>query len=217
VSLVEAWDVELFRWINRGWSHPVMDGAMRFLSGNAFFAPSLALLALALLWRGGRRGRVFVVILAVAAGLANALVADPLKRGIRRSRPYAVLPDVVLRVGRGNPLGSMPSAHAMNCGLMATVAGWYYRRSLRFTAPVALGVAVSRVYNGAHFPSDVLTGAALGVASGLLVIEVADQAWRWAGNRWMPGRLALMPSLKHPDRVLAVADSAGSGEGGRAA
>lgn len=184
-----------------------MDGAMRFLSGNAFFAPALGLLALALLWRGGRRGRIFVVILATAAGLANALVADPLKRGIRRPRPYAVLPDVVLRVGRGNPLGSMPSAHAMNCGLMATVAGWYYRRSLRFTAPVAVGVAVSRVYNGAHFPSDVLTGAALGVASGLVVIHVADQAWRWAGSRWMPGKLAAMPSLKDPDWTGAVGDS----------
>ncbi len=199
VSVIESWDLAVFRWINRDWAGPAVDPWMHFLSGNRYFIPALAALGVGLLWRGGRRGRVFVVTLALVAAFANGLVADPMKRIIRRPRPYAVVSDVVLRVGKGNPLGSMPSAHAMNCALMAAVAGWYYRRSLWLAAPVAFGVAWSRVYNGAHFPSDVLAGAGLGAGSAGLGLYVSERAWRWLGPRFAPAWVLVMPSWTRPE------------------
>lgn len=43
-------------------------------------------------------------------------------------------------------------------------------------APVAASVAFSRVYTGVHYPSDVLVGASLGVASGFVVRRLARDA-----------------------------------------
>lgn len=213
VDSLEALDVAVFRWINRDWSHPGLDFVMRFLSGNPFFVPTLIGVAVLLVSRGGARGRVFVITLALAAAIANGLVADPLKRTVRRQRPFAVLSDAILRVGRGNPLGSMPSAHAMNCTLMATLAGWYYRRSLWIGVPVAAGVALSRVYNGVHFPTDILAGAALGAGSGGLVLAVAERAWVRFGPRCLPGIAARLPSVLRPEwRVSDPGPSADPGE-----
>jgi len=42
------------------------------------------------------------------------------------------------------------------------VALIYYRRSIRFMLPAACVVSFSRVYNGVHYPSDVLAGAIIG-------------------------------------------------------
>lgn len=198
VDWIVSWDVAVFRWINRGWSHPALDPLMRFLSGNPLFVPALGVLAVVLIWKDRPRGLVFVLLLAAAAGMANGLVADPLKHWIERPRPYAALPDAVLRVGRGNPLGSMPSAHAMNVGLMATVAGWYYRRAIPWLVPLALAVAVSRVYNGAHFPGDVLAGLGIGVGVGAFVVAGAQFLWRRLAPRVVPALAVRVPSLAHP-------------------
>lgn len=200
VDAIQAWDGALFRGINRGWSSPVLDPVMAFLSGNRLFAPALVLLVAALLWKGGRRGRVFVVVVGLAAALANEFIVEPLKDGVRRPRPYAALDDAVLRVGRGNPLGSFPSAHALNTALIAAVAGWYYRRSLWIGVPVAAGVALSRVYNGVHYPSDILAGATLGAGFGLAWIHAADALWRGPIRKFAPGAVARLPSLRDPDR-----------------
>ena len=57
---------------------------------------------------------------------------------------------------------SMPSAHAANWFAMTMVMFLFYRRSLWFMLPMALAVSFSRVYNGVHYPSDVLAGMILG-------------------------------------------------------
>lgn len=212
VDRLYAWDLAGFHWINQGWSSPVLDPVMAFLSGNRLFAPTLVAVAVGLLWKGGRRGLVFVVVLGLAAAAANALVVEPLKDGVARLRPYAALEEFVLRVGRGNPRGSFPSAHALNSALIATVTGWYYRRTLWLGIPAAAGVALSRVYNGVHFPSDVLAGASLGVASGLLFLAGADAAWRRWAPRWIPRLARRVPSLRDPDRETE-ADLPGGGPG----
>ena len=52
--------------------------------------------------------------------------------------------------------------------------------------PMALAVSFSRVYNGVHYPSDVLVGAILGAgyaAAGAIALQAA---WRWAGKKWFP-------------------------------
>ncbi len=211
---VRGWqslEVSLFRWINRDWAHPWMDVAMGLLTGNSFFVPALLALLAVAVWRAGRKGVVLVVMVGAALAFANACVADPLKDWIARGRPYVVLDDVILRVGRGNPFGSMPSGHAMNCALLAAVGGWYFRGSLWVTVPLAAGVALSRVYNGAHFPTDVLAGAALGVASAALVGFVLDRLWGWVGPRFAPGWAVRMPSLLHPNAPAVVVDSPGAG------
>ncbi|HIT02358.1 MAG TPA: phosphatase PAP2 family protein, partial [Candidatus Enterenecus merdae] len=51
-------------------------------------------------------------------------------------------------------------------------------------------MALSRLYVGVHFPSDVLAGAAIGAVCGLLGAWFMSWAWRAAGRR---GRLGPGP------------------------
>lgn len=204
-------DLALFRFVNRDCANPWLDGLMRFLSGNPYFWPALAVLAVGLVWKGGSRGMLFLITAAVAAGLANEFVVEPLKAWAQRPRPYVAYPDLaILRVGKGNPNGSMPSAHALNMAMLAALAGWYYRRAIAWGALVALAVGVSRIYNGVHYPSDVLTGMLLGVGVAFATLALLDRVWRIARPRlarrwpkapaswWSPKPAATSPTAVAP-------------------
>ncbi len=198
VQTLAHWDIAVFRWINRSWSDPTLDSVMRFLSGNPYFVPALVLIGAMLLWKGGVRGWVFVLLLSLAAAFSNEFLVEPLKHWVQRPRPYAGLSDVVLRVGRGTANGSTPSGHAMNAALMATFTAWFYPRARWWVIAMAFGVALSRVYNGAHYPSDVVAGALLGITSGLFSLWGAERLWSWASPRWWPDLGKRVPSLLHP-------------------
>src|SRR5208283_5640429 len=86
----------------------------------------------------------------------------------------------------------------------------YYRRSLRFMLPMALAVSLSRVYNGVHYPGDVLAGAILGAgyaAAGAIALQAG---WRWVGKKWFPIWHAQLPSLLNAECRMQNAESANS-------
>ena len=74
---------------------------------------------------------------------------------------------------------SMPSSHAANWFAATMIAFLFYRRSLWFMLPMALAVSFSRVYNGVHYPSDVLAGAILGAG---YAAALASLHWKPPGN-----------------------------------
>jgi membrane-associated phospholipid phosphatase len=65
----------------------------------------------------------------------------------------------------GRPYGelSFPSGHSYSAFAAAEVFGSYYGRY--YTYPLAVLIAYSRVYEGAHWPSDVAFGALCGVVT----------------------------------------------------
>ncbi|NOS70873.1 MAG: phosphatase PAP2 family protein [Verrucomicrobia bacterium] len=192
---LQSLDVSLFRFINGTLSNTLFDVLMPFLSGNPFFVPAAILTAALVIWRGKARGLVFVLVLALAVGITDGAVSKPIKEGIARPRPWAALKDVQLHVGRGGKDRSMPSSHAANCFAATAVAFLFYRRSWRFTLPLALGVSFSRIYNGVHFPSDVFVGAILGIGTGTTVSLAVEFSWRWLGPKWFPSVHQRLPSL----------------------
>ncbi len=58
-------DLGLFNWVNQSLANPLFDHAMPWLSGNMLFVPALVLAALWLIFKGGPRGRVCVLLLAL--------------------------------------------------------------------------------------------------------------------------------------------------------
>ncbi|MFG2993998.1 bifunctional phosphatase PAP2/diacylglycerol kinase family protein [Streptomyces sp. NPDC048257] len=90
----------------------------------------------------------------------------PLLEGVPLTRQLATQPQTT-----SFPSGHSASAFAFTAGLALESPGWGAA-----LAPVAASVAFSRVYTGVHYPSDVLVGAALGVAAGFVVRRLARDA-----------------------------------------
>src|SRR5277367_2336205 len=197
IGWLHSVDVWLFRLINLSWSNRFFDWLMPFVSTSPWFACILILIALGLLIKGGARGRICVLMLALALCLGNWLVCDSIKHAVGRSRPFLVIPDVHLRIGMGGSF-SMPSSHAANWFSAMFILLIYYRRSVFCMLPLALLVALSRVYNGVHYPSDVLAGALLGMGYSAAVIWGAEAIWQRLGPCCFPLWWQRMPSLVNP-------------------
>jgi undecaprenyl-diphosphatase len=214
-------DAELFRFINLTLVNPVFDGVMPFASHNALFGPLLVLAVVLLVWKGRARGVLCVLMLALILPLGDGLVCNTLKHAIARPRPYAVLPDVhrpgssagsdrmapplPSQQGPTTPtplpqasLTSMPSAHAANWFAATMILLIYYRRSVRFMLPAAILVSFSRIYNGVHYPGDVLVGAVLGAGYASAAVWSLNALWQSAGQEWFPLWWQRMPSLLDP-------------------
>ena len=87
---LQSIDAALFRFINLKLGTPALDPVMKALSGTAWFIPAVLVLAAGLLWKGGKRGRVFVVVLALTLGLGDSFVINPLKKLTGRDRNNAL-------------------------------------------------------------------------------------------------------------------------------
>ncbi|MFB6670400.1 phosphatase PAP2 family protein [Streptomyces parvus] len=124
----------------------------------------IAVAVVALWWRGARRLALWVA--------ATSLLASGLQQGLKaavdRERPQ--WPDPV----DSAQFAAFPSGHAMtavvSCGLVLWLLRLYgagpglWGASLAVAVVSAVGVAVTRVYLGVHWLTDVVGGALLGVA-----------------------------------------------------
>lgn len=127
---------------------------------------------LAVLWR-----RPAVVAWVVAAVVAADLLAELGKLLIPRHRPF------VHQLGPHETSHSFPSGHSSTAFAGATtLAAFAPRRRVPLYALAAL-IALSRLYNGDHYPTDVLAGAILGTATALLLLSGARRRSRRALRR----------------------------------
>ena len=194
-------DTALFHFINGSLSNPFFDRLMPALSGSGGVMGWFVLIVLTIIVGavcfGNARARLCALMIALVIALGDPLVVNTIKHLVARPRPCMVLSDAVARLGRTGS-GSMPSAHAANWFAMTMVMFLYYRRSLWFMLPLALAVSFSRVYNGVHYPGDVLAGMILGAGYAAAGVVALQAIWNWVGKRWFPLWHAQMPSLLNP-------------------
>ena len=65
MSWPETVDLKFFRFINLELRHPALDALMPQFASNDWFFPAVILLAIGLIWKGGARGRLLVLTLAL--------------------------------------------------------------------------------------------------------------------------------------------------------
>ena len=146
-------------------------GYMKFLSEATTYLPvkialMLIVLGLVLAGKDTRRGGIQAVLaFPLADGLTNLF-----KHWVPMPRPFndPTLTDWILRMGASESAGTA-SAHAANMMAVAVVFLIHFRW---FGVPwlvLAILVGISRVYNGVHYPYQVLLGWTCGAFVALLV------------------------------------------------
>ena len=160
---------------------------------------------------GGRFRRRAALRGLFAAGLASAAANGPLKLAVRRRRPARLTARLP---GFPKPAtSSFPSGHTASGFAFAVGAGQEVPALAGPLLGVAALVGYSRVRSGAHHPSDVAAGVAVGAGAALLTRRL----WPVAPHKPAHVRTALEPADVEPSHkggglVVVVNPSAGSSE-----
>ena len=152
-------DDSIYRSVHDGWHSDFAD--KYFCTANALGGGEFYLGAnLALMCFGDSKMRDSSKLSSVTVATSIATVML-LKCAVGRPRPEDANPP------RWD--SSFPSGHTAAAFAMAYIYGEQYPRLRIPLYLFATSVGLSRIYLGEHYPSDVLTGAAIGVASGIII------------------------------------------------
>ncbi len=126
--------------------------------------------------------------LAMALALIFCLIIGniTLKPLIARPRPYSYFPEMQLLIP---PLEdfSFPSGHTFASFASATALFLFHRKEGTAAYILAAVIAFSRMYFYVHFPTDILAGIILGIASGFTAYKLII----WYQNHYQPRWLKL--------------------------
>ncbi|MCF7495741.1 phosphatase PAP2 family protein [Vibrio sp. L5-1] len=135
-------------------------------TGNGPFYVFIALIASLI----SNNGEKFVII-----GLASFAIELPIywltKNTFRRQRPSDSSSLIHSHITPPDKY-SLPSGHAAAAFVMSTLIGYFHPSLLILSLCWATAIAISRVLLGVHFLTDIVLGAALGVASTNLIIKL---------------------------------------------
>ena len=161
IDFLYSVDVSVLYFFNHTLSAPFLDKFFGIITNvNNWYISYLILLGISFT-KGGRRGKFAVAGVLILILVTDQFGARLVKEWIQRPRPCNALPDVITPLGC-NGTFSFPSNHSLN---NFAAAVFFYKLFPKikwavFTA--ATLVALSRVYMGLHYPSDILGGAIIG-------------------------------------------------------
>ena len=166
---------KLFYLINHGCSNFIFDRLMPLVTflGDGKFMLALAILLVIIV----RKPKKMAGILMLAGLAISRFTVHYLKGLWLEPRPFAALKDVHLLVAEMDKSHSFPSGHATLAFMAAVILAGYFRRGYLFFL-IAIAVCFSRVYVGVHYVSDVIAGALLGAAIGLILVFAGKKIYK---------------------------------------
>jgi undecaprenyl-diphosphatase len=209
-------DQSVFHLINQQWTSPALDLFMAALSDSSIWEPLFIAIGLSALLLGGFRARAFVICVVLSL-LITSQVTGFLKSTVDRHRPKHVQNVRMVQLQRTRPAfltlfkkptirfsdssdrnrsgPSFPSGHVTTNSVIAMFCTLFYRRRGWVYWFVAAAVGYSRIYLGAHWPTDVMATFFLAGGEALLLLGLFELIWKTAGGRWMPEFFARHPTL----------------------
>jgi len=162
-------DKAVFLFINAYLAHPALDAVMVRITDFSFWVIPGLLGAAVFVWRENKKKALIVLgLTALTVAVSDPFSSQILKKMFARPRPCH--PELYVEGGRFL-LGmwksfSFPSSHSMNMFSAAMLYACFYRKYSVYFFAFALMIGYTRVYNGVHYPSDVLGGAFFGCLTG---------------------------------------------------
>lgn len=175
-------DASILLWIQDALRAPFATPVVSFIThlgdhGIFWVALTLALLAFR---RTRRIGLVCFVSMAIGWVITNLVI----KNWVARVRPYELIEGLECLVGTQKDF-SFPSGHTTN----ALACAWVLLRMApkKYGVPamvLAVLIALSRLYVGVHYPTDVLGGAVIGIASAIVALAMYRRFGAKLPEKW---------------------------------
>lgn len=178
VAFINDLDAVILLWIQANLRGP-LDAVVTFITHLADHGYLWILIALILLLiRKTRKGGCAAAIaLACGALITNLCI----KNAVARIRPYETIEGLYSLIGRMEDW-SFPSGHTTASFAAATAMASTLGKKFGIPAFIlAILIALSRLYVGVHYPSDVLAGVIIGIVSGLIgsfAVKVIVKTWQ---------------------------------------
>lgn len=177
MEYLKALDTDLFLALN-GWHNSFFDPIMYWLSDKLIWIPMYLLIIFLIIRKYKLQGLIMLLFIGLVIALCDQTASGLLKNTVQRLRPShdpALMNLVHLSKAGAGGLYGYASSHAANVFGLATFLCFVLDQKFRILKywlfVWATLVAYSRIYNGVHYPGDVITGIIIGSAYGYLLAK----------------------------------------------
>ncbi len=167
VDFLYSIDLAILYFFNHTLSNGLFDKFFSIITSVNNWYIAYVILLLISFFKGGTKGKLAVLGVLLLIVVTDQFGYKILKEYFQRIRPCNALLDVITPLGCTGSY-SFPSNHAIN---NFAAAVFFYRLFPNLKYPLFITaslIAISRVYLGLHYPSDILGGAIIGSAFGYL-------------------------------------------------
>ena len=190
---IKQLDTNLFLWFNS--KHNSFFDLIMYWASHDYFWIWLYVILLGLVFTSYKKKTLFILPIIALMILVSDQSANLTKNSTKRYRPSHNLviqdqvhlnPYAVLETGdgRGGQYGFF-SSHASNTFALAFFLSMLLMKRFKYFPLLifiwAGFVAYSRIYNGVHYPLDIIAGALVGILSGFLAYKL----WKLADARFV--------------------------------
>ncbi len=171
-------DLAIFQWLNGfAGASPALDMLIRFCAVYLWYVMVGGALGVVLIpcikdFKNFRHACGDLLLYALSAAvIARFVVTEFIRVVYERARPFEVV-EGTRQLVEHSAGAAFPSGHASFVFAIAAAVAAYYPKTGALFFAAATAIAVARVAAGIHWPSDVLAGAIVGIATALILRKI---------------------------------------------